>query len=223
MNLHLLHDADNTVAASQPFPSEYVHKRLEAIVQATTFNNNNKELPLFLFGDWNMRLDTHGLKAHLEETVEDATTKIELEKKKIHASSQVWDYLHRANHWTTIREQFDKEPKLMQQIIQEKSGMVMTEMPIAFGPTYLLEDDPAIARSNQTNLLENNNTGDNNKEEDQALTACYQKQRFPAWCDRIWYNEPGRALVEKGDPVYWNAKLHPMDHLPVYLRFRIEE
>ena len=71
--------------------------------------------------------------------------------------------------------------------------------------------------------------------DDAALGAPYQTTRFPAWCDRVWYNKSGKELLmgweqtndgsstsnDTAKVAYSTAPLYPMDHSAVYLRFRI--
>lgn len=217
MNLHLSHDADNTVAASQPHPSEYVLTRAGALTEAMEATRGLvDENPLFLFGDLNLRLDTHRLKTLLEEKVGEPIT---LEKKKIHCSQKAWDFLQSAENWPTLKD-MDKDGSTIQTVVSDKADVVLEELPVKFGPTYLLEDDSIKARSNTRNdgVLDGNNNG--SRGDDVALKACYQQSRFPAWCDRFWFNPAGKGLLDS-KAVYWTAPLHPMDHLPVYLRFQI--
>ena len=65
-----------------------------------------------------------------------------------------------------------------------------------------------------------------------AKRAIYQKTRFPAWCDRVFYNEQAyKQFVEspttrnfsiRGEPRYGSANLVHMDHLSVVLRFHFK-
>jgi hypothetical protein len=220
LNLHLFHDSNNAVAAAQPFPSEYSLRRAEALTEAVMEVSKVIDIhnePLFLFGDLNLRLDTHCLKTLLEETCDEI---IQVEKKKVKASSIAWDFLHLAKSWVDLK-QLDKEGAALQDTVREKTGLELAERPIDFGPTYLLEDDHSKARCNRLNGDVDKSTDCHSN--DEAVTGCYQRARFPAWCDRVWYNTPGRSLVEGGKCVYWNASLYPMDHLPVYLLFQAEK
>ena len=195
VNAHLLHDADNSVAVSQPHPSEYSLKRAEALTEAMATISKHDE-PLFLFGDFNLRLDTHRLKAMLEEKFKE---EIQVMKKKIHASDKVWEYLEDNQNLLTLKE-LDQDAPFLRQTVHDATGLSLQELAIEFGPTYLLEDDP----SKQTR---------NDK-------PCYKRRsRFLAWCDRVWFNEAGKALLH--DEKYWTASFHPMDHLPVYLQFSL--
>jgi hypothetical protein len=219
LNLHLCHDSDNTVAVAQPFPSEYSLKRAEALTEAVKKVSKVIDIhnePLFLFGDLNLRLDTHSLMTFLEEKFDET---IQVEKKKVMASARVWDFLHCRNNWVDLK-QLDKDAAALQEIVRQKTDLKLAERPIEFGLTYLLEDDQLKARRNRLNqYIDASNDYHGN---DDALSACYQRTRFPAWCDRVWYNTAGGTLVERGKCVYWNASLYPMDHLPVYLQLQLE-
>jgi len=231
MNLHLYNDADNVVAASQRFPSEYAVRRMDALLEAITRTSSVLEdtpnNPLFLFGDWNTRLDTHALKACLQQKFQETIT---LEKKNILASSsKVFDYFHHAANWPDLQKYFDKESAEIQMAILEKTNgsCLLTELPIRFGPTYLLVDDPPeTARKDLDDVVDTSSTEQH--DQDQALNVTYQQGRFPAWCDRVVYNTAAsEMLVQNDDNVgtayYWNAPLYPMDHLSVYLRFQCSD
>lgn len=213
LNAHLFHDADNTVAAKQ-CPSEYALKRASAMVEAVTDIAavvDNRD-PLYIFGDLNLRLDTNGLKAFFEKQFDEP---IKLDKKKVVASSKVWDYIQRAQHWPELKK-YDSDAAVVMKSVSSITGFNLGELEVGFGPTYLLEDEFTKARLNESNHdfdKSNDFHGD-----DAALLACYKHERFPAWCDRVFFNEAGAALLGER-AAYWNAPLHPMDHLPVYLRF----
>ena len=217
VNLHLLHDADNSIAASQPHPSEYVLKRAEAMaetISAAPFSGSQD--PIFLFGDFNLRLDTHSLKRILEDKFQQV---IQLEKKKVLASDGVWEFLQDSQNWPILRA-LDKDAGFIQNYCRDKTGFGLHESPLEFGPTYLLEDDPAKCILNSANDGIDKSNGVHGN--DPALTACYKRHsRFLAWADRIWFNEAGKDLLKEKNVAYWTSSLHTMDHLPVYLRFSL--
>lgn len=219
VNLHLLHDGDNTVAASQLHPSEYVQKRAEALAEAVAKAPiSSKQDPAFLFGDFNVRLDTHALKSMLEEKFQEL---IQLEKKKVSATDAVWEFLQNSQNWPTLKL-LDKDAGYLQSTVRDKTGTLLEELPLEFGPTYLLEDDPSkIVNDSANKEIDKSTTFHDN---DAALTACYKRHsRFPAWCDRVWFNEAGKSWLHEQESVaYWTATLHPMDHLSVYVRFAIQ-
>jgi len=283
MNLHLFHDADNTVSASQPFPSEYTRKRAAAAAEAIektakiidgilVHDDNVNDTtgttsdtadpppapPLFLFGDFNLRLDACRLKGFLQRQKprkrkrpdEEASTVIRLERKRVHAPPEVWRFLRTARNWPSLKDEFDSDAAYIRGVVEEKTGSVLEELPVRFGPTYLLDDDPSTARA-ASNEEPNRSCGTEDDEEERnsnemhgdaaALGASYQTTRFPAWCDRVWYNKSGKDLLMGGEHnndgssssssndtakvAYWTAPLYPMDHSAVhsavYLRFRI--
>lgn len=281
MNLHLFHDADNTVSASQPFPSEYTRKRAAAAAEAiektakiidgilahdANDNSNDNDTtettsgtvdrppapPLFLFGDFNLRLDAHRLKGFLERQKprkrkrpdEETSTVIRLERKRVHAPPEVWRFLRTARNWPSLKDEFDSDAAYIRGVVEEKTGSVLEELPVRFGPTYLLDDDPSTIPTVSNEEPNHSCSTENEDEErssnemhgdDAALGASYQTTRFPAWCDRVWYNKSGKELLmgweqnndgssisnDTAKVAYWTAPLYPMDHSAVYLRFRI--
>ncbi|GAB1607572.1 hypothetical protein Ahia01_001041000, partial [Argonauta hians] len=59
-NIHLFHDASNIIAM-QNSPSVYCGNRKEALQHTLQRFDEDKyeKLPMFIFGDFNFRLDTH--------------------------------------------------------------------------------------------------------------------------------------------------------------------
>lgn len=251
MNLHLFHDADNAVAASVS-PSPYVARRIEAFLEALseTACVVDEADPLFIFGDLNLRLDTHGLMNALKEQGMEP----KVDKKKVSGDPAAWEAVTSPAKWMWMQG-FDHEPTtLFAQALQEH-GQRLHEAPVRFGPTYLVNENKTRAMSDAEVLAaapfhRGCNQGpldDEDEYSSQPVTspshrAVYQPHRFPAWCDRIFFNEAAAELfVETSkprkqkssasasavkpkvycDPLYSSAPVVHMDHLSVMLRTHV--
>ena len=123
-------------------------------------------------------------------------------------------------------KQFDKEATGILKRTVNEFGQKLIESPVRFGPTYLVVEDEV--KDVDASLL---NDGLND-EHLPAKRAIYQKTRFPAWCDRVFYNEQAyKQFVEsattrdfsvRGEPRYLSANLVHMDHLSVVLKFHFK-
>uniref|UniRef100_A0A7S1M6F7 inositol-polyphosphate 5-phosphatase n=1 Tax=Neobodo designis TaxID=312471 RepID=A0A7S1M6F7_NEODS len=200
VNVHLFHDADNSVAAKES-PSEYAVKRVEALneIAAELAVVAAPEDPLFIFGDFNFRLDIGRVVKALEQQFDQ---KITLGKKKVSAPDAAWKYLQDPTNWEELRT-YDTEGPAAMRSLRERSALSMAEPHRGFGPTYLRETDAELVEKNATT------TGDHR--------AVFKRDRFPAWCDRVWINTSASQHAQSLS--YWTAGLHEMDHQPVQLRF----
>lgn len=198
VNVHLFHDADNSVAAAES-PSEYALKRVDALVEmaAEIAPVTKVEDPLFVFGDFNFRLDVGRVVRAFQQQFGQPIT---LKKKEITAPDAAWKYLQDPANWEEVRT-FDTEGPAVLRALRERSGLHLAEPIRNFGPTYLLETEAATIKQNATN--------------DSGYV--FQRDRLPAWCDRVWLNTAAAARSDRA--AYWTPDLGPMDHKPVQLRF----
>ena len=200
VNVHLFHDADNSVAAKES-PSEYATKRVSALLELAEeiAPVTNLDDALFVFGDFNFRLDVGRLAKALQQQFSQPIT---LGKKKVDAPEAAWKYLQDPANWEELRT-FDTEGPSVLRALRETAGLHLAELQRGFGPTYLLETEEELLQKNATT------TGD------QRLV--FHRDRFPAWCDRVWLNASAASVVE--NTAYWTAPLTALDHRPVQLRF----
>ena len=200
VNVHLFHDADNSVAAKES-PSEYAGKRVDALCEIASELAvvTSPDDPLFIFGDFNFRLDIGRVVKALQQQFGQPIT---LGKKKVDAPDAAWKYLQDPENWEELRT-FDTEGPVVMRTLRERKGLQLSEPQRAFGPTYLRETEPDLIASNATT------TGPD--------PTVFKRDRFPAWCDRVWMNANGAKQAES--MAYWTADLFKMDHQPVQLRF----
>ncbi|RXG50703.1 Type I inositol 1,4,5-trisphosphate 5-phosphatase, partial [Armadillidium vulgare] len=113
VNIHLFHDASNFIAMEK-FPSVYTLNRKRAMEHTLDrFHNDELEnVPIFLFGDFNFRLDTGGVVQKLTE------------------ECQMLENVEDTGEKTS--EPFDKE-------LSEFSPRLL-EFPITFPPSYPFEE-----------------------------------------------------------------------------------
>lgn len=222
VNLHLYHDADNKKASEQAYPSEYAVRRANAFKEALEqiLPITNADDPMFLFGDFNTRLDCQGLFKHIHALAEEGET-VSVGKKKVGAPQRFWDEIKRESAVSTYL-QYDKELQGLMQVAENLPGnpLHLAEMPVMFPPSYVKEElgIPAEQRDFTSRILRD-----------------FKTERFPGWCDRIVFNPAALALIAGKDArvatgnqsgkdankryLYNAVTLNHTDHDGVYLAF----
>ncbi|KAK0070526.1 type I inositol 1 4 5-trisphosphate 5-phosphatase-like isoform X1 [Biomphalaria pfeifferi] len=212
VNIHLFHDASNIVAM-QSSPSVYAENRQRALLHTLQRFENDKysKVPLFIFGDFNFRLDSNLLIQELTSKLvakqfrgkKDQVNKIEYTeegngKVLLTIGSKSFDYYEKhsdlfsnMNKWL---HQYDTE-------FQSYREQLM-EFEISFPPSYP--------------FCENVKDG-----------VSYMKTRVPSWCDRILLTHSAKDIIvqDLSHPVLYDiiGKESCMgDHKPVYLFFHIK-
>lgn len=234
VNVHLFHDADNTVVVGNPFPSEYASKRLLATVEA--INEIAPVVsggdPLFVFGDFNMRLDGRGLAQICKDTT---GADISVGKKKVTAQRPFWDFLEDPAHLPALL-QLDKETQPALEAVASATGIELGEMPRKFLPTYMYDDSDGDGGSEPDEVVA---SGDGSRPKQHSKKKRGKRkfghERLPAWCDRVMMNPAAAAIVATGGkasnsrPIatelpekkfaYDAVGLGSMDHNAVFLLF----
>ncbi|NP_001120627.1 inositol polyphosphate-5-phosphatase, 40kDa, gene 2 [Xenopus tropicalis] len=203
VNLHLFHDASNLISLELS-PSIYSLNRSKALNHVLNRLQDTEEVPFFLFGDFNFRLD---LKSFIlaeswtqKEMTEKGTVLYEQEGLvKLIIQNKVFDHknmeIFQENNVQSLRK-FDSEP------LPFLSRLA--EMPIFFPPSYPFSED--ITRPSQ-----------------------FMGTRCPSWCDRVLMSYSARALLnkvkdEESDVQYdrIGADVCMGDHKPVFLYWEME-
>ncbi|XP_065883608.1 inositol polyphosphate-5-phosphatase A-like [Dysidea avara] len=207
VNIHLFHDESNFVAMEKS-PSEYSSYRKTALSHVL---NRLKDLvkgdeALFLYGDFNFRLDLQAVIKHLTDghcsqhirsdsgeysrivyrnSSEDVLT---IEKKGFFISC---DSPFTRNYVELFP--FDNELKQFQHL---------KELPVSFQPSYPFSEEIGEG-------------------------CLYLPKRCPAWCDRILMNDAAARLIEKNptDVSYsmMGKDVCVGDHKPIYLTFSLNQ
>jgi len=204
VNIHLFHDACNLQAVEQS-PSVYSGHRKDALVYAMNELAKDKfTTPMFLFGDFNFRLDARSLIQNLapmsdQWPIRDGKGIVKVEYRKPKSTECILSIgtksFEHENHerldYSTLL-QFDKETAMYPQL---------NEWPIAFPPSYPYSEDA-------------------------DSPTLYMKTRAPAWCDRVLMNEAAWKFVQMSPStsVSYNTigqKTCMGDHKPVYLTFSL--
>ena len=165
VNVHLFHDDDNTKAVTKS-PSEYADRRVAAIVEmlgSISAHIKPHKDALFIFGDFNFRLDLCRLVKMIQEKFQ---TTLDLEKKKIKTKEpRIWEWLQNPVNWPELR-QFDNEgervmaevaahawppdssnPKRTRNQQSLPHVFELAELKRSFGPTYLIETEPKARKA----------------------------------------------------------------------------
>jgi inositol-1,4,5-trisphosphate 5-phosphatase len=195
VNLHLYHDADNSTAAAET-PSKYTPRRLEAFLEAMSevIPVLNPSDPLFIFGDFNTRLDAKSLLRYLTERLKFSPDAIRMGKKEVTAPDAFWDFfMSRENH--NELQQFDNEPRMLMDALAAQADIELCELPVHFPPTYMLDDTLHDGRFHEAF----GTTGSLSVVGKKKLRP-YKKERLPAWCDRIFLNSSALELITGFDP-----------------------
>ncbi|XP_029016678.1 inositol polyphosphate-5-phosphatase A [Betta splendens] len=211
VNVHLFHDASNLIACESS-PSIYSANRRNALryVIDRMSGSSCVPLPLFLFGDFNFRLDTLSLVEHLcisadvQKVMKDSGNRVQKiiceEKDNDHqVLLQIEEKLFAYVHQAAFREdngrallKYDKEVAAFHDVIGEED--------IRFPPSYPYS-------------------------EDHSKPTQYMNTRCPAWCDRILMSHSAQKLIHRSDgetSVVYNTmgpNVCMGDHKPVFLFF----
>ncbi|KAM9313285.1 inositol polyphosphate-5-phosphatase A-like [Gastrophryne carolinensis] len=205
VNLHLFHDASNLVS-SECSPSVYSSNRKRALTHVLARLQDACNVPLFLFGDFNFRLDLNNLihaqgwsPAVTEETeshtvVYEKNGEIQLVMKCKRFEHHNVNVFQEDNNQMLLR--FDHEPV---PFLNE-----LTEVQISFPPTYPFSEDA-------------------------TQPSDFMGTRCPAWCDRVLMSHFARTLLLKvkdgeGHVEYGRigGDVCMGDHKPVFLFFEME-
>lgn len=216
VNIHMFHDEDNIVALEKS-PSVYTSYRRKALeytftsLSETLGHNRAESEPLFLYGDFNFRLDFSAVVKHIlttnhqtqivkaengcvdrieyrTEGSSDDTAVVTVERKRF----VPLDVDQFTQHFLELL-QYDHEGEHFQSL---------RELPITFQPSYPFTEDVDVEDGN-----------------------CYMDKRCPAWCDRITMNESGLNAVKKSPLGFMYNMIGKQmcvgDHKPVYLFFTV--
>lgn len=210
INIHLFHDESNFVALSE-FPSSYSKNRRKAFEFTLNLMKNDNsplnDLPQFIFGDFNFRLDTQSVVQRMTNNAKptqilsangeisrliyrdtQADRHLTVEKKHFMYSDP--NYFTNKINIDSLREH-DKELSFFDGLF---------ELKIDFPPSYPFKEE--------------------------ITSSGYMNTRCPAWCDRVLMNEFAHNLLH--DNANFKTKYELMgldtpmgDHKPVYLLFNL--
>lgn len=133
-NLHLFNDDDNRVAFEQS-PSTYTGWRIRAVQEAFAECSAviDFEEPLFLFGDYNVRMDG---KAFVQWAEEKERISIRPGKKQLRCPEHLWTFFSDPARVAELRRAFDGELQRLTDEVAVQAKVELGEMPVLFAPTY---------------------------------------------------------------------------------------
>lgn len=133
-NVHLFNDDDNR-AALQSSPSLYTGRRTRAIKETIAECSAVVDLsePLFIFGDYNVRMDGKLFAEWVEEKMQ---MTVRPEKKRLRCPEHFWELFTDPGTQQELRTRFDMEPQRLMDEVALLSSVELAEMPIQFAPTY---------------------------------------------------------------------------------------
>ncbi|XP_050719056.1 uncharacterized protein LOC126999932 isoform X2 [Eriocheir sinensis] len=206
VNIHLFHDASNFVAMDE-FPSAYSLNRKRALEHTLDrFHNDGFEkVPIFLFGDFNFRLNTQAVvkkisegcklvDAELPDTSEKAQNFTD-NKGQVVLTVSKKAFKHREHQSVFLKDNGSWLREFDQELSQ--FGDRLGEFPITFPPSYPFEEGAKGEGSH------------------------YMQTRCPSWCDRIIMDKAAKKLIDSsGGKVKYNIiglTTTMGDHKPVGL------
>ncbi|RDD43544.1 Type I inositol 1,4,5-trisphosphate 5-phosphatase [Trichoplax sp. H2] len=209
VNVHLFHDASNLTAYEES-PSTFSYSRRRALEQILNgFESDNlPDAPLFIFGDFNFRLDLRSVVDILCPPEEDRYSKKKTKEKLVFRDvdnsdeavltieKKVFDY---GDHSVFYKNNGEKMRECDREADYFKDRL--SECPRNFPPSY-----PYC--------------------EDVAAGTTYMKTRCPAWCDRILLNNAAVPLVKHNSKSTYTYDVIGKDvcmgdHKPVCLHFKL--
>ncbi|KAL3864925.1 hypothetical protein ACJMK2_006569 [Sinanodonta woodiana] len=213
VNIHLFHDASNIVAM-QNSPSLYSVNRAQALRHTLQrFEDDQFEnVPFFVFGDFNFRLDLYLLvkeltdktTAHHTKGKKDQITKVVYTEEgngKVVLTVESKAFDHHDQH----KEVFTKMTKWLREFDTELKPFSdkLFEFDINFPPSYPFSEDVHDGMS-------------------------YMKTRCPSWCDRILLSHSAKNIIysdEKHQPKYHSIGQDVCmgDHKPVALEVLLKK
>lgn len=212
VNIHLFHDASNIVAM-QRSPSVYSDNRKAAFLHTLQRFEQDQydKVPMFIFGDFNFRLDINLLvqdltaktKSQQIKGKKDQVAKIVYTEEgngKVVLTVETKGFDHHEKH----SEVFSKRAKSLQRYDMEMQSYKdkVSEFEISFPPSYPFCEDVNDGLS-------------------------YMKTRCPSWCDRILMSQSAKNIIvidEKHKPRYdiIGRETCMGDHKPVYLYLNLK-
>lgn len=213
INIHLFHDASNIVAM-QKSPSTYVENRHRALSHTLKrFETDQLEnVPYFIFGDFNFRLDLNMLLKELTEKTETHETR----GKKDQISKIVYTETGNSKVVLTVESKYFDHHEKHNEVFSNKKKLLnkydtelllykdkVYEYDVDFPPSYPFSEDV--------------NDG-----------ISYMKTRCPSWCDRILLSHSSKDIIfqdEKHKPKYHiiGKDVCMGDHKPVYLSLLLKK
>ncbi|XP_037068185.1 inositol polyphosphate-5-phosphatase A-like isoform X1 [Pollicipes pollicipes] len=206
VNIHLFHDACNMIAI-EASPSPYCENRRRALQHTLDRFHGDKHsnVPFFIFGDFNFRVNTHGVVKHLTKDLK-PLAKADLEMVEFHDDTETVvlrvgkkEFFHSTHQDTFLQDiswlrSFDRELDEFQDRLHE--------FPIEFPPSYPFEEN--VQRS-------------------QYL----MKTRCPSWCDRIVMSKSALEIIHQEEPCDVTYGMVGRDrcmgdHKPIYLAFNLK-
>ena len=181
---------------------------------------------MFIFGDFNLRLDGNKLVAFLEKKF---STKVDVGKKQVKAAAEVMDFFNNCERHLDQLRAFDLEGVEAMETAAQSTGVELAEFERNFRPTYPYAVPVTTER-------DNSGGDDPTSRDDSQTVRKYNTARLPAWCDRVLFNpaalklmiEPSKkaiaeSLHKKREGIvasgyqYSSVVLSEMDHEAVYL------
>lgn len=213
VNIHLFHDASNIISM-QNSPSVYSQNRKAAFVHTLERFEQDQfdKVPLFIFGDFNFRLDTNQLVNELtKKTISNQSKGKKGQVNKISYKEEVNDKVV----LTVETKGFDCYEKHSEIFLKKSKNLRQydVEMPlykdrlyeyeISFPPSYPYSEDVSDGLS-------------------------YMKTRCPSWCDRLLLSHSAKNIIvhdETHVPRYDTIGKDSCmgDHKPVYLFFLLKK
>nr|XP_046917877.1 inositol polyphosphate-5-phosphatase A-like [Dermatophagoides farinae] len=221
INIHLFHDESNFVSISD-FPSMYAKNRRKAFeyMLGLIGPEDFKILPIFIFGDFNFRLDTKAVVQRLtvnSRLSQKKTKNGDLSRLMYHDSTNDHRLLSIERKQFIYSDQnFFTDPHNFDWLMKQDKELnhfhgTLWEFDRHFLPSYPFEENiNMITTASSSKMIANS----------------YMKTRCPAWCDRVLMNNTAKQLLIKNENQ--QTKIHyemmgndsPMgDHKPVYLYF----
>nr|CCC95255.1 unnamed protein product [Trypanosoma congolense IL3000] len=209
LNVHLYNDTINknaSVSSPSPFEPRRQEALLEALAECVVFVSPDD--PLFIFGDFNTRLDICNMLQYLKEVKH---MDVALSSNDIRSPDSFWELFEDPQYISVIKP-YDVEIQRLIDVVAEQSGIELAEFVIRFPPTYLCQlkanaelPQPMgspMSFSEDNEIVEDLSGNVDNERISATLERItsvprrpYMRHRIPAWCDRVLWNPAALELM----------------------------
>jgi inositol-1,4,5-trisphosphate 5-phosphatase len=202
VNVHMFHDANNVETLDDGYPSVYAKCRARAFQLVVNACNLQQCKNVFVFGDFNFRLDMSAVVSDIlgqnpvrtEEGSDEKKFVTLRDAKDVTRSIRVGTKVFEMNPSDTFVKDWSRFLRHDHEPTDATAKLGFTELQVDFPPSYPFEEEVGV-------------------------TDQYMQTRCPGWCDRVLMNTQARTGVSGATYGLVGLDKSIGDHKPVVLKF----